>query len=100
MTAHDFTEFSAKERGSNKKQATAVCALSMIRQLYAAGLIEKFGDPIKHVSRGGLLVSKKSNVLQKPSDDVTMPMETAAAAGQKRKADDKVNLTQYCLLCI
>nr|CAB3262648.1 uncharacterized protein LOC100181347 [Phallusia mammillata] len=81
-------DFVAKERGSNKKQATAVCALSMVRQLYSAGLIEKFGDPIKHVSRGSLLGGK-----QAPADPAVptspSPTNTTATPGQKRKAEDK-----------
>ncbi|CAK8686448.1 unnamed protein product [Clavelina lepadiformis] len=76
-------EFTASERGSNKKQATAICALSMVRQLYEANLIEKFGDPIKHVTRGVLLSG------QKPKDGSGA---MAVTAGQKRKAEDQPSM--------
>uniref|UniRef100_F7AFE0 RNA helicase n=1 Tax=Ciona intestinalis TaxID=7719 RepID=F7AFE0_CIOIN len=82
----------ASERGSNKKQATAVCALSMIRQLYKERLIEKCGDPIKHVTRGGLLGSKTSTATTSVKTDVEPKVtltEGNANAGLKRKADDK-----------
>nr|XP_002131661.1 uncharacterized protein LOC100181347 isoform X1 [Ciona intestinalis] len=84
----------ASERGSNKKQATAVCALSMIRQLYKERLIEKCGDPIKHVTRGGLLGSKTSTATTSVKTDVEPKVtltEGNANAGLKRKADDKVS---------
>lgn len=53
----------------------------MVRQLYAADLIEKFGEPIKHVTRGNLLGHKQPPTEGSPS--------AAATTGQKRKADDK-----------
>lgn len=40
-------EYSCYERGTNKKQATAMCALSMVRKLFSEQLIERFGEAIK-----------------------------------------------------
>lgn len=76
-------EFIASERGSNKKQATAVCALSMVRQLFAESLIEKHGDPIKHVSRGSLIEGGKSSML--------VPKGNADEQNRKRKAEDQAS---------
>uniref|UniRef100_H2Z307 DRBM domain-containing protein n=1 Tax=Ciona savignyi TaxID=51511 RepID=H2Z307_CIOSA len=75
-------EFYANERGSNKKQATAVCSLSMVRQLYKQGLIEKFGEPFKHVTRGALLNAKLIEM-----DELDMMIDGNANAGLKRKAE-------------
>ena len=77
------TEFNASERGSNKKQATAVCALSMVRQLYAESLIEKHGDPIKHVSRGSILEGGRSSALVPNKGNMD-------EQNRKRKAEDQV----------
>lgn len=76
-------EFIASERGSNKKQATAVCALSMVRQLFAESLIEKHGDPIKHVSRGSLIEGGKSSML--------VPKGNVDEQNRKRKAEDQAS---------
>jgi len=85
----------ANETGQNKKQSTAICALSMVRQLYKANLIERQGEPIKHVSRGGLL-GKKLPSDGKPAQtegNGTAPTPTLAPTpGQKRKADEPVIL--------
>ena len=76
-------EFVSSERGSNKKQATAVCALSMVRQLYANSLIEKQGDPIKHVSRGSLIEGKGAII---PKAKLALDEQN-----RKRKAEDQVS---------
>ena len=89
-----FVEFVASETGNNKKQSTAVCALSMVRQLFKANLIERFGEPMKHVSRGGLLGGKKlvetPQVKTEGDATTTSASPAAAAPGQKRKADEPV----------
>lgn len=69
-------DFHARERGNNKKQATAVCALAMIRQLFKEGLVEKHGDPIKHPL-------KKQQI-----KDPEKKMEQLNSGSLKRKADE------------
>ena len=96
LSSDIFTDFVATETGSNKKQSTAICALSMVRQLFKANLIERQGETIKHVTRGGLLGSKKPSENKDPKpnvEDVTMSANAPVAApGQKRKADEQVSL--------
>lgn len=69
-------DFHARERGNNKKQATAVCALAMIRQLYKEGLVEKHGDPIKHPMK------------KQQSKDPEKKSEQLNSGSLKRKADE------------
>ena len=88
----------ASETGSNKKQSTAACALSMVRQLFKANLIERHGEPLKHVSRGALIGSAKKPIETpppKPGSEANTPAPASAAPpavapGQKRKADEPV----------
>ena len=85
-------EFTASECGSNKEQATAVCALSMVREQYGESLIEKFGDPIKHVTRGSLIEGKAMHI--KPQT----AFSAAEDQSRKRKAEDQV--TEYVVLYV
>ena len=41
-----YTEFHSTQRGSSKKQATALAAMQMVRILYKAGMIEYFGEDV------------------------------------------------------
>lgn len=54
----------------------------MVRQLFAESLIEKHGDPIKHVSRGSLIEGGKSSML--------VPKGNVDEQNRKRKAEDQV----------
>lgn len=42
---YGFSDIYAREQGSNKKSASASCALSAVRQLFHFGVIEAYGGP-------------------------------------------------------
>ena len=93
-----LVEFVASETGQNKKQSTAICALSMVRQLFKANLIERQGEPIKHVTRGGLLGKKPIEPKPAPTEgNGTAAPSVNPTPGQKRKADEPVieNLSAF-----
>ncbi|XP_039252997.2 uncharacterized protein LOC120330203 [Styela clava] len=85
-------EFTAKERGSNKKQATAVCALAMLRQLYKEGLVEKQGDPIKHPRRGG----EKKEATKRKADEESNGSDDIDEFGNWKLDDSRQRLHIYC----
>ena len=62
----------------------------MVRQLYKANLIEKAGETIKHVTRGGLLGAKSDVKVEKAEEGAPAPSVTPTVVGQKRKAEDQV----------
>jgi len=86
-------EFTAQEQGTSKRQSSAMCALSMARQLFHEGLLERAGDPFKAVdykySPDDYLppaLNYEPEVKKKPSSSKAAP---------KRKAEEEVDVDEY-----
>lgn len=113
-------EYSCYERGTNKKQATALAALSMVRKLFSEGMIERSGEVAKALDPDSSLnqyapplpvmnseIKKESNLSQKEQkakfygDEVTIKRkacepEMVNEFGNWTLENSRQGLNQFC----